>query len=987
MNAHRHIRYYPQAKARPGVNTLVGSMLKAVAFSSCALVIPAAHADEVEFNGAFLPEGSRSLDLAIYQNGNPVLPGTYRADIGLNGQLKHRQDIRINANDNGSNPVVCVTRKLLELLGVNMSLLSPEALTLLEEGQCVALGKLIENATAVFLPESQQVDISIPQASLRRDARGYVSPELWDSGVTSGMLGYNFNSYHNKTNDGSFDSAYLGLNAGFNIDGWRVRHNGALSWQQQGGSRYQVIDTYARRDITVLKSQLTLGDANTSGEIFDTQSFRGVLLSSDDRMLPNSLRGYAPVVRGVARTNARVSIRQGGNLLLETTVAPGAFVIDDMYATGYGGDLNVTVSEADGSEQRFVVPYAAVSQLLRPGSLRFSAMAGVTRNSYLSEQARFLQGTLQYGLNNSVTGYGGLQASQDYLSLLGGVAFASPIGAMSVDLSHAQTKLVADTAKGQSLRLSYNKNILSTGSNFAMAAYRFSTSGYLDFGNATQILDAERKGYASGLQDRPRNRVSLTADQRLGAWGQISISGYAQNYWNRPGQDLQYQISYSKQVGRASYGISAYRSKVSYGGMDNRIQLSLSMPLGSNNSLSAPQVSAQLSRNTDGRYDQLATLSGTMGDERQFGYGASVSRDGGNSTSATLNGQYTGAQAIVGATVGRGTGYSSASLSMSGSVVAHPGGMTLTPFRSETIAVVHAPGAAGAKVAGYPGLKLDASGNAVVPYLRPYELNEVAIDPQGTSLDVELSETSQQIAPRDGAVVFLKYGTSTGRAILFNVRLASGEGLPFGAAVKDEQGLTVGVVGQGGQLYARLQENTRKLSISWGGRAHERCTLPIPASLMQGEGGKLQQADAVCVPEMMMATAAINTTVSAPVIDTLVPGTYAADIFFNGQRVERREIAFLQASGEERVAPCMSTVDLQQYGVQLSRQQLSLPCQQVLQSIAGANWRYDTATQRFDLEVPQASLAVRVPPQGEQLAAASAKQQVIPTQKIKKAIP
>ncbi|MEG1329192.1 MAG: FimD/PapC N-terminal domain-containing protein, partial [Janthinobacterium sp.] len=241
--------------------------------------MPAAHADQVEFNGAFLPAGSRSLDLAAYQNGNPVLPGTYRGDIALNGQLKNRQDIRIHANDDGSHPVVCVSRKLLELLGVDMTRLSPQATALLEADNCAELGKLIENATAKFVPESQQVDISIPQIALRRDARGYVSPELWDSGVTSGMLGYSFNSNHNKSGDSAFNSAYLGLDGGFNLGAWRLRHKSALSWQQAAGSHYQVLDTYLRRDITSLKSQLTLGDANTSGEIFGTQSFRGVQLA------------------------------------------------------------------------------------------------------------------------------------------------------------------------------------------------------------------------------------------------------------------------------------------------------------------------------------------------------------------------------------------------------------------------------------------------------------------------------------------------------------------------------------------------------------------------------------------------------------------------------------------------------------------------------------------------------------------------------------
>ncbi|AQR69258.1 fimbrial protein [Janthinobacterium sp. LM6] len=929
--------------------------------------MPLAYADEVEFNSAFLPEGSRGLDLAVYQKGNPVLPGTYRADVVLNGQLKRRQDIQVRANDDGSHPVVCVSRKLLELLGVDLAHLAPEATALLAAGNCAELSKLIENATARFVPESQQVDISIPQISLRRDARGYVSPELWDSGVTSGMLGYNFSSNHSKSRDSASSSAYLGLDGGFNLGAWRLRHTGALSWRQAGGSHYQVLDTYLRRDITALKSQLTLGDANTSGELFDTQSFRGVQLASDDRMLPNSLRGYAPVVRGIARTSARVTIRQAGNILLETTVAPGAFVIDDLYATGYGGDLNVTVSEADGSEQRFVVPYAAVTQLLRPGTVRFGATAGVTRNNYLSEQANFLQGSVQYGLSNSMTGYGGVQASTDYLSLLGGMAFATPIGAMSVDLSHAQAELAASKTKGQSMRLSYNKNILSTGSNFSMAAYRFSTSGYLDFANAMQVIDAEKKGYASSVLDRPRNRLSLTADQSLGEWGNLSISGYTQNYWNREGQDLQYQFSYNQRLGRVSYGISANRGRTSYGGMENRLLLSVNLPLGGNGSIDVPQVSAQLSRNADGRYSQLATISGTAGEERQYGYGASVSRDGASGgSSGTLNGQYTGARAFVGGTLGRGQDYSSASFNMSGSVVAHPGGVTLSPHRSDTMAVVHAPGAAGAKVAGYPGLRLDASGNAVVPYLRPYELNEVAIDPAGSSMAVEMRETSQQVAPRDGAVVFLKYATSTGRAVLFHVRLTGGGALPFGATVKDELGQAVGMVGQDGQLYARLQENSRQLSISWGGKAQERCTVPIAASLLQGDGGTLQQADAVCVPDLINVKAAPDDERSAELLD----GTYSVDIFVNGQRMERRDVAFMPAAGEPRPSPCMSTVDLQEYGVRLSKEQLLLPCQQVLAAIPGASWRHEAAVQRLDLQVPAASLVAPAPRQAMQLAAA-----------------
>ncbi|MBU4632850.1 fimbria/pilus outer membrane usher protein [Pseudomonas chlororaphis] len=835
-----------RAQPRFALNPLAALISQALVTVLGVCVAQGALAEDVQFNEVFLPQDSQSLDLTAYQKGNPVLPGEYRADVAVNGRLVSRQDIRINADEDGSNPVVCFNRGLLELIGVDLRRLSPETLMVVESGRpCLDLAQLIEGASASFSPSSQQLDISIPQIALRRDARGYVSPELWDRGVTAGTLSYNLNANHNRTDTGNYDSAYLGLHAGLNLGDWRLRHEGSVSWQKETGQDYQVLNTYAQRDITSLKSQLTLGEANTSGEIFDTIAYRGVQLGTDDRMLPESQRGYAPVIRGIARTSARVAVRQAGNLLYETTVAPGAFVIDDLYSTGYGGDLEVTVYEADGSEQSFIVPFASTAQLLRPGTSRFSVTAGETRNNYIDRQAKVLQGTYQRGLNNTFTGFGGTQASDDYMALLTGLAFSTPIGAMAADITHAQTNLPSGTAKGQSLRLTYSKNILSTGSNFAVAATRFSTEGYLDFNNAVQLLDAERNSLDTSLFGRPRSRVSLTANQSLGDWGQVAFSGFTQNYWNLPGSDVQYQFSYNKQVNQVSYGVSANRSRVGLGDMQNNLLFTVSMPLEFGSSVNRPQLSARVMRDTNGHLSEQATLSGTAGEDRRYSYGVTAGHEGATRTNSTsLNGQYIGSKAMVGATLSRGEGYDSVSLNTSGTVVAHPAGVTFSPYRGETMAVVSAPGAAGAKVVGYPGLKLDGRGNAVVPYLRPYELNEVAIDPLGTSLNVELTETSQQIAPRAGAVVVLKYGTNNGQALLLNVTLADGSPLPFGAGVTDDRGVSVGVVGQGGQLYARVKDNARQLLISWGSQAGQQCALPLPPG--KSDGQQLSQVDAVC---------------------------------------------------------------------------------------------------------------------------------------------
>lgn len=81
---------------------------------------------------------------------------------------------------------------------------------------------------------------------------------------------------------------------------------------------------------------------------------------SDDEMLPDSQRGFAPVIRGMAHSNAKVTVSQHGYVIYETFVSPGAFAIKDLYPTAQSGDLDVQVKESDGSVRTFTQPYSAV---------------------------------------------------------------------------------------------------------------------------------------------------------------------------------------------------------------------------------------------------------------------------------------------------------------------------------------------------------------------------------------------------------------------------------------------------------------------------------------------------------------------------------------------------------------------------------------------------------------------------------------------------
>ncbi|VCW17456.1 Outer membrane usher protein YraJ [Escherichia coli] len=99
---------------------------------------------------------------------------------------------------------------------------------------------------------------------------------------------------------------------------WRLRNYSTWTRNDQTSS-WNTISSYLQRDIKALKSQLLLGESATSGSIFSSYTFTGVQLASDDNMLPNSQRGFAPTVRGIANSSAIVTIRQNGYVIIKAT--------------------------------------------------------------------------------------------------------------------------------------------------------------------------------------------------------------------------------------------------------------------------------------------------------------------------------------------------------------------------------------------------------------------------------------------------------------------------------------------------------------------------------------------------------------------------------------------------------------------------------------------------------------------------------------------
>lgn len=809
--------------------------------------------DDIEFNPYFMSPGSQQrIDLTRY-NQDLAPAGVHSAELIVNGRRIGRDDVTVQDRtiDGKRAPKVdlCVKPSTLAALDINVERLTPEAQKEIadhKDSQCLALNRLLPEGSVAFDANEQSLNLTLPEIYIVRRPRGYVNPEQWDTGITAGTLGYNLNASRTRFNGKDNDTLYGNINSGFNLKGWYFRHNGVYTKTTDTGSDYNNINTYLQRDIPAVQGRLLVGDANTKGELFDTLSFRGAQIANEEQMLPNSVRGYAPVVRGTARTAAKVVIRQADNVIYERTVAPGPFEITDLYPTGYGGNLDVSIEEADGSQQNFQIPYSATSNLLRPGTHHYSLTYGKLRSSQLKSEPTLMEGSYRRGINNALTLYSGLQGNGDYQAVQGGASIGTPIGAFSLDVTHARTKLGEawgvdqGTMSGESYQLKYSQIVQTTGSNLSVAAYRFSTDGYMDFMTAMSTRELLSQNYGKSQYRRTKNRLMLSASQPLPqGWGQFYVSAWQQAYWNEQRTDRQYQFGYNNRYKKLNYNLSINRNQDAFGKFQNTYMLNLMLPL--DNLFGFSQMGTTITRGPGNTMNEQLFASGTAGDERQYSYNVTAghNRQGGegrgSSSSLVVNGSMRTPYTTMSALAGSGKDYETYSAGLSGAMVAHSGGLTLSPYSGDTYALIEAKGAKGAKMVSYPGIKVDGFGYALIPYLTAYQLNEVEISPKGLSNNVELNLTSQKVAPYSGAVVKVKYDTTVGYPALINAPMADGQPLPFGAEAFDVDGRRIGVVGQGGRLFARVPSTEGQVKVVWGDAPDQQCQvrymLPANADL------------------------------------------------------------------------------------------------------------------------------------------------------------
>lgn len=805
-----------------GSNLKLRVILVSIIVMLCSFNSSASESSDYYFEADLL-DGVHGVDLNFFEKvANEQAPGKYTVGITVNNHFTGRRAIDFKLDENEKSIEPCFTSHFFKTLNLNSE--TAKNIELIDNGSCASLLSIIPYSTFDFSASKQELKISIPQKYIDYKARGYIPESEWDSGINTLFTNYKFSGDKSRNNEfGNGQNYFLSAQTGVNLGSWRLRNSS--TWQNIDGKNiFDSQETYLQRDFANYNSQLRIGDAYTSGNIFDSIRLIGVNIRNETRMLADSKQSYAPTIQGIAKgNNAKVIVKQNGNILYQTYVNAGPFSITDLYPSG-NGELEVIIQEVDGSEQHFNQGYASVPMLQREGSFDYEINLG--RYSDFKDLDVF-QAQVAYGLSGELTTYSGFQATDGYRAVNLGLAFnLSNFGALSVDVTQASSdfgrynvsQYDANTS-GQSYRFLYSNNINAIGTNLQLVGYRYATEGFYSLRDYAQISGSDAQDLTGTIHEKSQTQATLSKSFKKFTF---SLNMTDTRYWDSTLNNRNISATMNSQFKSASYNVSFSSIKTEYSDVDNMVFLSVSVPL------SFGRSNAWLGYNANFAHDAInhqVSLNGNVLDNK-IRYSVSQGYDGrssdlNGSANLSYNGKYTESRLAY----SYDNSGSRVSYGLNGSVSYTERGVTLGQSMGQTNILVSIPGVEGVGFTNYPGVETDRNGNALINYSTPYRENNIEIDLNSLPDNIELDGNIQKSIPTSGALSNVIFTPSIGYKALFTLISDDGNAIPFGAAVTSGTLNVSAIVGDDNQVYISGLKHSDELLVRWGDKKNQQCHI------------------------------------------------------------------------------------------------------------------------------------------------------------------
>ncbi len=579
---------------------------------------------------------------------------------------------------------------------------------------------------------------------------------------------------------------------------WGIFSSGTLAYAGAGNistdqaspaNKTVRLDTlYTFADVSAMR-RYSFGDVITGGLSW-TRPVRltGVQFRSDFSLRPDLVTFPLPSFGGTAAVPSTVDVLANGNLVLSHQVDAGPFEIPQLPVVNGANTISITVTNALGQQVSVTRPVYASASLLAPGLQTFSAQAGLVRrqwgqisNDYGKAAAI---GDYSRGLSRTVTIEASAEASPGTVLAGGGAV----IGVGSLGVFNASASASAGS-NGSGTRVSFGAQRLGT---------------VLSFG-ASEIISSRYFQDVAALNGDmiQRRLLSVTGGLSLRRLGSFGVS-YAETRQDPSLHPLVQQValgqhgqiisgSYSLQFPGLSIYVNDFKDFANGGG--NSIHAGITVPLGRRRSI-------ELSTGSGEGYGQ-ARIQKSATEIGQWGYDAYVSDNDAAHAFAQIQHKSPRGLLIAGIDQERwGTtlrAESQGALSWTDRAI----------FASNTIynsfAVVDTNGLPNVRVLEENrdvGVT-NAKGRLLVPDLRAFELNHLAINANDVPLDSTLDSAIRNVKPQDRSGVIVRFPVRVSYAALLRLVDDADRPLSVGSRVVLRATQTAFPVGYDGEAYVQ----------------------------------------------------------------------------------------------------------------------------------------------------------------------------------------
>ena len=621
-------------------------------------------------------------------------------------------------------------------------------------------------------------------------ARSSVDDVLLLESGTGAALDYQFSVVAGGGNDWSADGLVdfrIFSPAGLIASGIVLRA-GNHSRRNSGPIAIRLDTTYSFTDSKSLR-RYRAGDFIADG-LGSSRAVRmgGLQITSDFSARPDLVTFPLPALTGSAAVPSTLDVLVNGSRMLSADLAPGPFEVPQLPIVTGRGTITMVLTDVTGRRVVTSIPVYSSRSLLARGLQTYSVQVGSLRRNWgllSNDYGNFaVTASVRRGLTSRLTVEGMIEATRGNLMAGGGLTYNL--------FDQAQLSVTAAASKGD----------VANGSLLAAGIERIGR--HFSFTGSIALASRGYRDLAATSGDRvPRLRASASVGLALGEFGNWNMAyvGIAHRSadergptnWQASSRAHIISSTWSAQYGSIAVHATGFRDFSD--GRSHGISAGVSLPIGRRGS-----AGVSISGGPAGRQAQFHSSRPVIAN-KDWGYHAFATV--GKDRHAFALAQYQAPWALLGAGISKSGRSVTLRGEIQGSIALLGGELALANRLHDSFALVDTNGVGNVRVLRENQVigRTNRNGRLLVPNLRAFEMNQLAIDPDDVPADTTVPFINRAVRPMERSGVVLRFPLRTSHAALIELVDESGQPLALGSVVMAQPNGVAAPVGHGGAAF------------------------------------------------------------------------------------------------------------------------------------------------------------------------------------------